>query len=289
MRALAIIALSGCGPNLHALAEHRHYREAICAARDGSSGDRDEIGAALDADAGLVVHVQAVSPTQLAGVLGNDAAPISERARFVRVEVQTSSLPIDGLTLGAELDDGATPIASRVNWESLARITGETLPPKRRDTTYLTNGNVLRGLSAFLTMGLAPLGAALIGHPYTFDSQVVEIDAPDGEYAKRAPRTHALFHAMEDRNCSHTGPLSHDATGARCTWFFAMDRDVRAAAELKVIVRYSATRADDHAPPCIVERVRRISLGHAADLDTTVEQMFGSRMRTLDEIHAIVD
>jgi hypothetical protein len=288
MRALAIIALCGCGPNLHALAEHRHYREAICAARDGSSGDRDEIGAALDADAGLVVHVQAVSPTQLAALLGNDAAPIAERARFVRVEVQTSSLPVDGLTLGTELDDGATPIASRVNWESLARITGETLPPKTRDTTYLTNGNVVRGLGAFLTLGLAPLATAVMGSSY-FKPGVVEVDAPDAEYKERAPRAHTLYHAMEDRDCTHTGPLSRDATGARCTWFFAMDRDVRAAAELKVIVRYSATRADDHDPPCIVERVRRISLGHAADLDTTVEQMFGSQMRTLDEIHAIVE
>ena len=288
MRALAIIALCGCGPNLHALAEHRHYREAICAARDGSSGDRDEIGAALDADAGVVVHVQAVSPAQLAGVLGNDAAPIAERARFVRVEVQTHALPIDGLALGAELDDGATPIASRVSWESLARITGESLPPKRQDATYLTNGNMLRGLGAFLTMGLAPLATAAMGRSY-FKPGVVEVDAPDGEYAKRAPRAHALYHAMEDRDCSHTGPLSHDATGARCTWFFAMDRDVRAAAELRLTVRYRAARADDRDPPCIVERVRRISLGHAADLDTTAEQMFGSRMRTLDEIHAIVE
>jgi hypothetical protein len=283
MRAFAIVALCSCAPNLRALAEHRHYREAICGAHDGSRKDRDAIGAALDADAGIAIHAHAVTLAELSRVLGDSATAIAERARFVRVEVQTNTLPIDDLTLGIELADHATsaPIASRVGWEWLAAITGETLPPKRRVTTFAPSlGNLFRALSAVGTLGILPLGAAMVGHPYTFDRAVEEIDAPDFEYAKQAPRAYALFHAMDEHGCTRG---SRD--GYCSTWFLAMDRSLHtAAAELQLTVRYLAKRADDREPPCVIERVTRIGLGDTGELDTTLAQRFRSRMRTLDDL-----
>jgi hypothetical protein len=290
MRSLAfVIAATGCGPSLHALAEHRHYREAICGAHDGSSDDRREVGAALDADAEIAVHAHAITTRQLAGVVGDAAEPIAERTRFVRVEVQTNALPVDGLEVATQLDDGYTPIASPVDWDALARTTSESLPRKRTTTTSVTGGNVLRVLGAIATAGLAPLGAAVIGHPFTFDERTIEVDAPDDDYARVAPHAHALFHAMEG-GCGPTGPmLSRQAIGTRCTWFFAMDRGLRAPAEIRLTIRYRAAReVGEHPgqPPCEVERVQRISLGRTGELDATFEREFGSRMHTLAELHA---
>jgi len=289
--AIFVVVATGCGPNLHSLAEHRHYREAICGAHDGSSGDRDAVGAALDRDAGIAVHAHAITVRELAGVVGDAAQPIADRTRFARVEVQTNALPVDELTISAQLDDGYTPIASAVDWDALARTTGERLPGKHRETTYVTGGNVLRVIAGIATAGIAPLGAAMIGHPFTFDEGTVEVDAPDDDYRKLAPHAHALFHAMEG-GCAPDGPLSHDAVGTRCTWFFAMDRNLHAAAELRLKIRYRAARETDDRrgqAPCNVDRVERINLGRATDLDATLERTFGSRMRTLDELRAVAD
>jgi hypothetical protein len=289
--AVFVVVATGCGPNLHALAEHRHYREAICGAHDGSSGERETVGAALDRDAGIAVHAHAITVRELAGVVGDAAQPIAERARFTRIEVQTNALPVDGLTISAQLDDGYTPIASPVDWDALARTTGERLPGKRRETTYITGGNVLRVIAGIATAGIAPLGAAMIGHPFTFDEGTIEVDAPDDEYRKLAPRAHALFHAMDAAGCAPDGPLSRDAVGTRCTWFFAMDRNLHAAAELRLTIRYRAERETGDRPgqSCVVDRVERINLGRATELDATLEQTFGSRMRTLDELRAVAD
>lgn len=267
----AVLVVAGCGPQLDQLVAKRHYREAICAAHDGSAGDRDAVQRALAADARALVHVDMMRTEQLARVVGDAAEAVTRRARFARIRVRTDVLPVDDLEVAAAFTRGGRELASvPVNWSSLAAATGEPLPPQVARTTYAHPGTTLKVLGAVLTAG------ALL--PFIrFDQREILVDAPRSEYDKLAPRASALLDAMaEYRFC-----VEGSARGISCSWFVAIGGiDPSARIQLDVMLRYRAKRTR-YPDACTVEQTISIPLGRVAELDATTARIFGSQMRPL--------
>src|SRR4051812_32878892 len=149
--AIALLA-AGCGPSLKELLPPRHYREALCYARDGSDRDRAEVERALTADADVTLHVHTLTPDELGGTLGDATKAFLARTAIAHVRIQTNSLPVDKLDLGAAVASDGTK-AEPVTWDSLASATRERLPPHQQEKSYLTLGNAV----AVMTLGLSLL------------------------------------------------------------------------------------------------------------------------------------
>lgn len=263
--AVVLVAIAACGPNLGMLARDHHDREAVCGAHDGASGARARIARALAEQANPLVFADEVPQASVARVAGGP--PLA--ARFVRVSVQTSILPVDALDVSVAIRGGAA-----VDWNVLAGLTGEALPAKREVETYVTAGNTLRALGAFFTVGLAL--------PYMHFTPGTElVDAPDEEYARKAPRAHALHEAMEQTGCTNPG-WEGEGAGARCRWFFAVPPGQPLVLELELAfsadrVDRSGERGDDR---CTIRYVTAVELGPAEGLD----RVFAGTWRSLGEI-----
>jgi hypothetical protein len=286
MRVLGLLALVGCGPSLTTLTKHHHYREAVCAAEDGSNDDRDHVRRALARDADVHVHVALIDEVHLSGVIGPHARELSRRMQLARIQLTTNTLPIDELSGSVDMLGDGKPLTSAVTWETLAAATGEKLPPKRTDSTYLTGGNFLRGVGVFFTFGMSL--------PFTrFRPQSYEVDAPHHEYERMAPLSTALQDAMHPRGCSPRRGRG-GGIGLACTFYVAIDptasdRDVR----LEVEVAYLAKRDrrneyDWRDERCRVQQRASIPLGRLRELDLRIARMFGPherpRMRVLREL-----
>lgn len=278
-----VLSTAGCGgPALSQLVADKHYREAICAAESPSS--RDEVAHALDADAQIYVHVHVVSPDELREVLGDATDDVAGRATFVRVRAQGNALPVDRLSLAVALTGGGGA-AKPVEWTSLAWATREHLPPQHPEETYLTGGNVLRGLAAVVTAGVY-----LIFDPFKPGTQMV--DAPREEYERVAPHATALHDAMPPAACSDERLAGN---GQSCEGFFVVDARGTAPLALEVKTTYEADRlegppADGGAPPtshedaCAIETRAAIALGTPGEMAERAERTFGSRGRALAEV-----
>jgi hypothetical protein len=277
MRALAWLVLAACGPQLDRLVEQRHYREAICAASDGSAEDRDVVKRALAADAGVLVHVEMIRAEHLWPLLGSSTDDVMQRARFARVRVQSNQLPVDDIDIDVAFLHDREPASLPISWTSLASATAERLPDKRTRRTYNHPGTYLKAIGALFTFGLS---LALI------DERTVEVDAPDSAYRGTAPRAHALRHAMlEARSCAERPAFHGRATGVSCEWYVAIDPAPQRELSLEVTVRYAAAREQRHGSDrCRLAETSTIRLGPAADLDAKTSWLFGPRMRELSRL-----
>jgi len=281
-----LFGLAGCGPSLGGLVEAKHYREAICAAHDGGEDARTEVGRALDKDADLQVHVHVVSEEELRPVLGEATSGVLARGRLVRVLAESNVLPVDALGIEASfVTEGGLVAGLSASWETLAWVTQEKLPPRRREETYATPGNVLRGGAAVLTLGLSLLFTE-------FEPGSVEVDASPSEFARMAPLATRLRITTERGGChSPTLPALSSATGAgqRCTFYFVLDDVSRAPVFLDIKARYRAMRhnAESLSEPdrqCAVERTFQVPLGPPAGIEEVARKKFGPRMRGLGEV-----
>jgi hypothetical protein len=280
MRFLVLACLAAaCGPSLQRLVADHHDREAVCGAADGRASDRARVGAALDRDASSLVHVTVIEPARIARILAKES--VGPEMRFARIELQTNRLPVDHISARLTLAAGPRVLAAPIDWDVLARLTGERLPPKHVSSTYLTGGNMLRGAAALLTLGTSLIFTE-------FRSRSIEIDAPDSEYAATAPRAHALFHALDSPGCSEHE--SGDSAGLRCTWFVLLlpPQQPVADARLEVTMRYTAQRLDRRgqvsSDACTIESRSTIPLGSVTTLDATLANMFGAEMRRLGDL-----
>lgn len=273
IRFLFIAAFMGCAPSLSQLVDNHHYREAVCAAHDGSTTDRAHVAAAMTREANAHVHVDIVQPHHLERVLGENDPAIN--ARFARVRLQIDAIPVDGVSAAIELrDDARQPASLPVTWSSLAAITGESLPPPLTDSTYLHRGTLGRLTLAFFTFGMSL--------PFTrFEKRRYSYEAPDSHYLAAAPRAHALRHAMFDRGC-RTVPARSGAksTGLACEWYVSVTAAATTTVTLDVTLAYSADRTRDE-DPCTIATTSSIPLGRVDELALTVSRRFGSRMRPL--------
>jgi hypothetical protein len=286
---IAVALLGGCGPSLRGLVTAKHYREAICAAHDGSEAEQKTVLRALNEDAGIHVHVHVLSADELRPVLGDSTGAVSKRAQLARVRAQSNALPIDQLTLDVSWKTARGEIAALpVAWESLALATREKLPPRRKVSTYLTGWNLLKLGGAIFTGGLSL--------PFTeFNAEIVEVDAPLHEYQESAPLASALLASMPSGGCRRprTTAAGADPPGQICDWYFVIDQLSGAPIELEVRSRYTAMRRGGDLSDtterglkkrCYVERASRISLGETRTLTETSRAMFGARMAPLGEV-----
>lgn len=272
----AAFVLGGCGPNLQSLVQAKHYREAICAAHDGTAEDRRMVVRALDKDADLHLHVHVVSKDELQPVLGYATNATIARGRILRVGMQSNVLPIDSLGLQATFTTDAGRTAGLVaDWSTLALITNEKLPPNRVDQTYATGENFLKGVGVFFTLGWSLLFT-------NFNPGNVEVQAPYSEFLRLAPHTTALHNTTATAGCTAIGAA--DGAGQKCTWYFVLDNISRTpvAFELEtsyVSLRQTGKRSPDVEEKCLVKRPIRIPLGKPQDIEKISRDLFGSKMQ----------
>jgi hypothetical protein len=271
---IAIAVASGCAPRLSELVDDHHYREAVCAAHDGGSEERSVVTRAIARDARAQLHVEIVHATHLERVLGPDD-PVSAVGRFARVRLQIDAIPVDDLVATIALRDANGGVAAvPVDWTVLAALTGETLPPAVTYSTYLHAGTFWRALGAVFSLGMSL--------PFTtFREREVSVQAPDEHYRARAPRAHALFHAMPAGGCTLArSRLGTASKGLSCEWFVAIVATPSRLVHLDVTLTYSAKRARGDAE-CAVAGRSTIALGRVDDLALAVSRRFGARTRPL--------
>lgn len=286
-RALPFLAglftLVGCGPSLQSLVQAKHYREAVCAGFDGSDGDRDSVGRALDKDADLLIHMHVVSSDELRPVLQEKTAAAVEKARILRVNVQSNILPVDKLEItGSLVTPGGQTAAIQADWPTLAWLTHEQLPPKRLANNYLTGMNLLKGTAAVFTVGLSLFFTEF--HP-----EQVEVDAPLWEFERSAPLAAALHRTAGHSGCTNL-TLSEGA-GQRCSWFFVLDTMSRNPVGFDVGTRYVSFRqtnnnTDNHDAPCVIQRHARLPLGYPQEIEKKTRDRFAAKMIPLRSIVA---
>lgn len=269
------LTLGGCAPSLQSLVDAKHYREAICAGRDGDARDQNLVGQALDKDADLLVHMHVVSNDDLRPVLGETTEAAAKRGRIIRVDVQSNVLPIDKLEIsGTFVSSEGRTAALTANWRSLAWMTNEELPQDRVEKTYLTGENFLKGGAAVLTAGLSLLFT-------NFNPGTVVVEAPLSEYMRMAPRASALHRAAGHSGCSRI-PLA-DGAGQRCSWYFVLDNVSSSSVGFDIDTRYVSNRETNAPYPedkatCSLVRNVRVPLGAPQDIEKTVRERFGTQM-----------
>lgn len=238
-RALALFAggpaaamLIGCGPSASSLVAQKHYREALC-----SESDEARVAKALWEDTNAYLHLHVVTPEEMASAIGDQPTPaIRERARFVRLTLETNRLPVDGIRVAIT---GQPAVLASPSWDRLAQLTHEKLPPKERHTTSLTAKNVFNVGAIFLSGGLW-----LLTDP-RFNEGEVWLDASDAKYREQAPIAYALREATSvTGTCSGaTASANEEApVGLSCTRYFVVDRVDPTPVELVLTFEYVAYR-----------------------------------------------
>lgn len=269
----------GCAPRVATLVQHKHYREAICAAHDGGEARRRLVSEALAADTELYLHVERIDAAELEPILGDPATvqAVLERVHLVRITARTNTLPIDDLGLWLEIHgDEMGAAGAPIGWETLAVATGERPPGPHQYETYATVGNALRILGAVVTVGVSLRFTR-------FGKRTVTMAAPPQEYASRMPIAAALVQALPAPYCEGAGLSARDGeAGLSCHGTFVLDRSPSA----RWTLTFSQTFVVDGDAQCSHRRVSRVEIGRTDEWST----VFGPRMRRLDELPgAVVD
>lgn len=272
-RAILVVAMAGCAPQLSQLVEHHHYREAVCAAHDGSASDRTRVSRSIARDANAHLHVEMVQPPHLENVLG-PGDTLNAVARFARVRLQLDVIPVDRVDATIELRDAkgeraAVPVAPM----TLATMTGEPLPLPIQHATYLHSGTFWRVLGAVATVGLSL--------PFTrFTQRVYAVEPPGEAYRAEAPRAYELWLAMPNRGCTVVpSRIGTKSQGLSCEWFIAILALPATSVKLDVTLAYSANRLRGDA--CDLSETTSIPLGRVDELALVTSRRFGARMRRL--------
>ena len=266
----------GCAPRLSRLVEHKHYREAICAAHDGGAQRRRVVSDALAADTGAYVHVRRVELAELTALVADPAlaGEVLARVDLVKISIQANTLPLDDLALDVTIkgeDMGAA--AAPVGWDSLAVATGEVVPAPQRHETYATIGNLLRGIGVVATGGLSLRVTNFRKRTYLFP-------APPEVYARQMPRAATLLRALGPVRCEGVGLDASADVGVRCSGHFVFDRDPAARWSLTLAQTYVAAIDADGTSACRHTRTVSVDIGSA----DAWSARFGPRMRALGEL-----
>lgn len=201
-RALLALALAGatagCAPSLQHLVEARRYADAICLA--SSAEEAAAVAAAVERDAAPAVSLYPVHASELAPVLGEEAArrtlgdALLLRAKTARASLSVSSLEFDVVLRKQrkeEKEDRYEPLyalrQSSDDWRTLFRLTGEPPPASARFVTEI-DGQALG--AAIFTLGLSRLFSS---KPIT---RVVERHATTAEWQAAGPRAAAIERAL---------------------------------------------------------------------------------------------
>lgn len=264
---------SGCAPRVATLVQHKHYREAICAAHDGGARRRGLVSDALAQDTELYLHVHRMDRAELETIVGDAAAAaaVLERVHLVRITARTNSLPLDDLGLDLTVrGDRMGAAAAPVSWETLSVATGEPVPSPQQYATYATVGNVLRALGVVFTVGVSLRFTRFRRRTFTRA-------ASWGEHERQMPVAARLMRALEHTHCEGAG-LSASAgdAGLRCTGYFVFDRSPHASWSLTLAQTYVA----NGDASCSHRRISTVELGRAEEWS----ERFGSSMRRIDAL-----
>lgn len=273
--AIVCVGLPGCGPRLSALVEHKHYREAICAADDGGQRARGLVARGLVADTETYVHVHRIAAGELARLVGPQLADEAlTRVNLVKIVVRTNTLPVDELTLDVTVQgEDMSAAAAPVSWEALAVATGEQVPAPEQVRNYATIGNLLRGIGVVATAGLSLR--------YTnFQPRTWLMAAPLAVYERDMPKAAALLAALPPVRCEGVGLHAGGTVGQRCTGFFVFDRSSTTQWTLTLAQAYVATREVAGGDVCRYERTTSVAIGDSERW----AGLFGPRMRRLEEL-----
>lgn len=288
----AAMTLSACGPSVSYLVEKKHYREAICAAQDGSNSNKEFVRKALANDSEIYFHAYVLGEDELKPILGDSTAEVMSRAHFVQINIQGNTLPIERTFASVGFKRGLTTnVASNISWDSLAWVTKETLPPKHTRSTYATGDNILKGIGVFLSAGLLL--------PFvSFKEGAYEVDAPIEEYKAKAPKATALYQSLPSRGCVATSlgsPNGVDASsGLDCSSIYVLQRQPGSNWSAIVSLAYLTARlkgdVDDgsgrgQTKRCMLERTSEIPLGEDSQLGSITRQKFKADvMRPIREV-----
>ena len=272
-------ATLGCAPTFSQLVEHKHYREALCAAVEEDY--RDEVADALSLDADLHLHVHRVEHEELERAIGFDgASEVGKRAEFVRVRFQSNAIPVDGygVKVWFEGDARGGVQSAPVDWKSLAFATGERLPPKVYGKRYDTGENLLIGTAAVFTVGFSFLFTGW------FKPRTVASQAPRSEFLRYAPLATALHDEMTaELPCSPFQSKTHQSK--RCEQFFVLDSGTATDWSLHVEQAFAANRIPkgeyDDDEVCRVSTTDTVPIGPTAR-DT--RSVFARRMTPLSDL-----
>lgn len=275
---LSSLFLTGCGPSIHSLVQAKHYREAVCAAQDGTADDLESVARALDKDADVYVHVHTVSEPELQSVLGLDAPGALDRGRIVRIGLQSNILPLDDIELEAKLvtTDGKTAGVA-ADWPTLAWLTHEKLPAKRTTETYVTADNFLKSVGVLFTAGLILLFTDF--HPATY-----QVDAPLWEFKQLAPRAYAIHETTQKGGCSNLD--ASKGAGKKCTFYFILDSVSKVPVSVQIDARYvsmrqTKTSTEDNKDRCIVPRSAKLLIGTPQEFEKVTRERFGDQMQSV--------
>jgi hypothetical protein len=230
--ALLSLGLVGCGPSPSKLVEQKHYREALC-----SESDPALVAKALWEDTNAHLHLHVVTAEEMASVIGDDPTPsIRERARIVRLTLETNRLPVDGMRVAMT---GQPAVITTPTWERLAQLTHEALPPMEKRTTSVTGKNILNLGAIFLTGGLW-----LLTDPRWNEGEYY-VEASSEKYRAQAPLAYALREATRmSGGCSGaTASANEEApVGLFCTTYLVIDRIDPQPVDLVLSFEYVAYR-----------------------------------------------
>jgi hypothetical protein len=254
---VGLVAL-GCGPSATQLVAHKHYREALCAESDDAL-----VSQALWTDTNAHVHLHVVTNEELAAVVGDQATPaIRERARIVRLTLETNRLPVDGMRVAIT---GQPAVLAAPTWERLAQLTHETLPPMERRTTSITAKNIFN-VGAILLSG----GLWLLTDP-RFNQGEYYVEPSSERYRAQAPVASALREATSVTGAcagATASPNEEAPVGLSCTTYLVVDRVDPQPVDLVLTFEYVAYRwkpeQRDYRPEakdqCLTKYVARVPL-----------------------------
>jgi hypothetical protein len=265
-RALGVIgaaSLLGCGPSASSLVAQKHYREALC-----SESEQTLVAKSLWDDTNAHLHLHVVTDEEIAAVIGDYPTPgIRERARIVRLTLETNRMPVDGMRVSIA---GQPAVIATPTWERLAQLTHEKLPAQERHTTSLTAKNVFNVGAIFLSGGLW-----LLTDP-RFDRGEYYVDASPEKYRAQAPLAYALRAATEASGSCRGGPTSAQEeapVGLSCMTYLIVDRVDPTPVDLVLTFEYVAYRwkpeQRDYRPEakdqCLTKYSVRVPLETMAD------------------------
>lgn len=274
--AAAVFAAVGCGPSTTQLVAHKHHREALCA-----QSNEEEVARALFQDTNAFIHLHVVTDDELARAVGPAAPAVAARARFVRLELETNRIPVDGMRVAIRAEPA---VVTRPSYPRLAQITGEALPAAEARSTVLTPNNVLQA-GAILFSG----GLWLLTNP-SFDRGTTYVDAPPEKYRAMAPIAFALHEATgetDDRCAASLSSAREEApVGLHCATYLVVDRPVSRPIDLVLTFGWVAYRwrpeqrdtQPEERDTCIVE--------HTVRIPAALDIPFGTKPRPVGDLAA---
>lgn len=274
---LTLAMLAACAPAQHRLLTGHHYEEALGGASRGEL-DGGAVLAAIERDLEPGLHLQAVPASELRAHLGGNLGV--DGIVLVRVIHDANQIPIDRLDVSLSLLHRSTLLPPiEPDRESLARLTGETLPVPTVTVTPSTTRYKSVGFLELLgrvTVNVMTVGLIHPVIPIVPSEQVgggvVTTQPGESAYQQQIPVAEALRQWLQPQRCN--GGLGQLCRG----WVLWPRPQLGGDAPLELAVSLGIGGRGDAAI------LYRLAIPPGA-LEGGLGSMFGDRERTLAELY----